>query len=417
MKRLLSTIFIALILITIQPLTAPAQGQQAISVLIDGLNLDMDVPPIIQNDRTLVPFRAIAEAINITVNWDNQTRTVNASNGKTTVRLQINNRTAYINNTPVTLDAPPQIVGDRTLIPLRFFSEAFDCKVDWDNTLKRVSITSPPKAMTVIGFYALGDSKTSSWANLFGQPYPTTAPGNTDVITELALGWYSIDKKGNLLDKSRTGWQRPDGWENVLNSAEQYKLQTEMVIHVTDGDGTVSTLLNDPAAMARAAKAISKEARRYHGVNLDFEGLGYNDSSEQLKQVQQKFTTFVSLLNQELKANDTRLTLTLHAPNSAYPGYDYKALGQIADRIIIMAYDYGSKPEPVIMVKHAVEMACSSVPPQKLILGISAPSETPDSIPVKIGIAKRYNLNGIALWRLGLISDGMWDEMRECCGK
>ena len=117
MKRLLSTIFIALILITIQPLTAPVQGQQAISVLIDGLNLDMDVQPIIQNDRTLVPFRAIAEAINITVNWDNQTRTVNASNGKTTVRLQIDNRTAYINSTPVTLDAAPQIVGDRTLIP------------------------------------------------------------------------------------------------------------------------------------------------------------------------------------------------------------------------------------------------------------------------------------------------------------
>jgi spore germination protein YaaH len=313
----------------------------------------------------------------------------------------------------MTLDVAPQIVDGRTLIPLRFFSEAFNCQVGWDSTIYQVSIISPPKAMTVIGFYALGDSQTSSWTNLFGQTYPTAATGNTDILSELALGWYSIDKQGNLLDKSRTGWQRPEGWETVLNTAKQYKLQSEMVIHVTDGDGTITSLLNDPIAITRAVKAISEEARQYSGVNLDFEGLGYNDSGEQLKQVQQRFTSFVNLLDQELKTNSTGLTLTLHAPNSAYPGYDYQALGQIADRIIIMAYDYGPKPEPVNQVKQAVEMACNSVPANKLILGISAPSETAASIATKVGIAKRYNLNGVALWRLGVINDGMWQTLRD----
>ena len=413
MKQILSTIFLVLVLVVSLPSSASAL-EQPIAVQLDGLTLSLEVPPVIHNGRTMVPFRAIAEAMNIPVSWDDTSRTVTAGDGKTTVRLQINNPTAYINNNPVTLDAAPQIVSGRTLIPLRFFSEAFDCIVDWNGTLRQVTITSPPKTMTVIGFYALGDSNTSSWTNLFGHPYPTTASGNTDVISELALGWYSLDRDGNLLDKSRTGWQRPDGWENVLAAANQFKLQNEMVIHVTDGDGTISSLLNDRAAMTRAAKAISKEARFYRGVNLDFEGLGYSDKGDQLKQVQQKFTTFVSLLNQELKVNNTRLTLTLHAPNSAYSGYDYQALGKIADRIIIMAYDYGSKPEPVSMVKQAVEMARASVPAHKLILGISAPSETADSIATKVGIAKRYNLNGIALWRLGVIDDGMWETLREC---
>jgi spore germination protein YaaH len=413
MKRILSTLLLALILMAGQPLMASAQGQQPISVLIDGLTVNLDVLPIIQNDRTLVPFRSIAEAMNIAVNWDNQTRTVNANDGNTTVRLQIDNRTAYRNNTPVILDVAPQIMDGRTLIPLRFFSEAFNCQVDWNSAKYQVKITSPPKAMTVIGFYALGDAKTSSWTNLFGQTYPIAASGNTDVMSELALGWYSIDKQGNLLDKSRTGWQRPEGWEKVLNSAAQYGLQSEMVVHVTDGDGTISSLLNDPMAMARTVKAISEEARQYSGVNLDFEGLGYNDSGEQLQQVQQSFTSFVSLLDQELKSSNTELTLTLHAPNSAYPGYDYQALGQIADRIIIMAYDYGARPEPVGQVKQAVEMACHLVPANKLILGISAPSETAESIATKVGIAKRYNLNGVALWRLGLINDGMWQTLRD----
>lgn len=411
MKRILSTLFLALILIAGQPLAAAVQGQDAISVLVDGSPLNLDVSPVIQNDRTLVPFRAIAEAMNINVQWDNQSRTVNASDGTISVRMQINNRTAYINNLPTTLDAAPQITNERTLIPLRFFSEAFNCQVDWDAALRKVSVTSPAKAMTVIGFYALGDSKTSSWTDLFSQPYPATATGNTGILSELAFGWYSVDKDGNLLTKSRTGWQRPDGWENVMKAAGDYNLKSEMVIHVTDGDNTITNLLNNPSAMSQAAQAIGKEARQYYGVNLDFEGLGFNDSGEQLKQVQQHFTDFINLLDQELKSNNTRLTLTLHAPNSAYPGYDYHALGKIADRIIIMAYDYGSKPEPLNQVKQAVEMAKASVPAHKLILGISAPSETAESIKGKIDIAKRYNLNGIALWRLGVIDDGMWETL------
>ena len=412
MKRVLSVLLLALILVAGQPLIAPALGQSNVSVLVDGLILNLEVSPVIQNGRTLVPFRAIAEAMNIQVSWDEQSRTVNATDGNTSVRLQLDNLVAYRNDTPITLEVAPQIVGGRTLIPLRFFSEAFDCQVFWDSAQYQVSVISPPQAMTVIGFYALGDSQTSSWTDLFGQTYPAASAGNTDTISELALGWYSIDKQGNLLEQSRTGWQRPDGWESVLENAEQYNLTSEMVIHVTDGDGTLTSLLNDPDAMNRAVQAIGEEARQYSGVNLDFEGLGFQDSGEELKQVKQKFTSFVALLNQELKNNRSGLTLTLHAPNSAYPGYDYQALGQIADRIIIMAYDYGPKPEPVEQVEQAVQMALNSVPAHKLLLGISAPSETAESIAARVGIAKRYNLGGVGLWRLGVINDGMWQTLR-----
>ena len=412
MKRILTVFMLSIILIASQPLNASAQRQADVSVVVDGLTVNLEVLPVIQKGRTLVPFRAIAEAMNIQVSWDDQTRTVKATDGNTSVSLQLDNLVAYRNETPITLEVAPQIVSGRTLIPLRFFSEAFNCQVFWDSDQYQVSVISPPQAMTVMGFYALGDSQTSSWTDLFGQAYPATSAGNTDVISELALGWYSIDKQGNLLEQSRTGWQRPDGWERVLKSAEQYNLASEMVVHVTDGDGTLTSLLDDSAAMNRLVQAIGEEAQQYSGVNLDFEGLGFQDSGENLRQVQLKFTNFVDLLNQELKTNRSGLTLTLHAPNSAYPGYDYQALGQIADRIIIMAYDYGSKPEPVNQVEQAVQMACSSVPAHKLLLGISAPSETEESIATKVGIAKRYNLGGVALWRLGVINDGMWQTLK-----
>lgn len=387
---------------------AAAQEQRQIFVSIDGLPVSFDVQPVMQNGRTLVPFRAIAEALDVQVTWDGAAQTVNATDGKNNVRLQMNSKTGYRNQNPIPLDVPPLNLEGRTLIPLRFFSEAFDCKVIWDNAAYTVKITSAPQPVSVIGFYALGDTQTSSWTNLFGVPYPHTSTGNTGLVSELALGWYSLDGQGNLLTQSRTGWQRPDGYEDVLSAAGSYNLRTEMVVHVTDEDGTITSLLTNQAAMQQAAAEISAEANLYSGINLDFEGLGFRDTGAQLQSVQNSFTSFVDLLSGQLQAAGKTLTLTLHAPNSAYKGYDYQALGQIADRIIIMAYDYGTKPEPVDMVIQAVKAAGAVVPAEKLVLGISVPSENPESILTKIGIAKWYNLDGIALWRLGVVSDEMW---------
>ena len=217
-----SATLLALIILTFSffspPVLAREQARE-IPVLIDNLPVSFDVQPVIQNGRTLVPFRAIAEALNISVNWDGATQTVEATDGKTRVILQIGNKNASKNGAAIPLDVPPVILDGRTLIPLRFFGEAFNCNVSWDQDTYRVEIASGPREMALIGFYALGDSATSSWTNLFRKAYPETSTGNTDVVDELALGWYSFDEQGNLLTRSWTGWQRPAGWENVLEAA------------------------------------------------------------------------------------------------------------------------------------------------------------------------------------------------------
>lgn len=412
MKKILLTLFLSVMLFACISVPTLAQEQAKISVLIDGLPVTFDVEPVIENGRTLVPFRAIAEALNVEVHWDGSTQTINSSDGKTSVSLQIGSRQAYRNGNVINLDVAPVIHNSRTLIPLRFFTEAYNCEVTWNGSTNTVRIISPPRNMNVVSFYALGDNETSSWADLFGKAYPLTSQGNTDVVDELALGWYSLDHDGNLLTQSRTGWQRPAGWDEVLTATRQYQLRTEMVIHATDGDNTLSNLLNNQKAMENSVASIVKEAELYEGVNLDFEGLGYRDEGKKLKAVQDSFTRYVQLLARPLQAQGKTLTVTLHPPNSAYRGYDYQALGKVADKIIIMAYEYGSKPEPTNMVVQAVKLAKAEVPANKLILGISAPGETDSSITTKIGIAKRYGLDGIALWRLGLVSDDMWNEIK-----
>ena len=411
MKKFLFLI-IAFTIILTGFISPPAKGQeqpQNIKLLIDGLPAAFDIQPVVADGRVLVPFRAVADAFNVNVTWDGDDQTITASDGKISAKLQIGNETVYRNETAVTLDAPPVVIDGRTFIPLQFFNEIFNCHVE---DLRLVKITSPPELMTVNGFYALGDQATSSWTDLFGQAYPDESIGNTDIVSELALGWYSLDGKGSLLNDSDSGWRRPDGWEDILKAADKYKLKTEMVIQATDGDGNLTSLLANQAAMDKAVSSIAKESLSYQGVNLDFEGLGWSDEGEQLTAVRSDFAKFVRLLSGELKKNGRSLTLTLHAPNTSYKGYDYQVLGGLADRIIIMAYDYGPQPEPLNLVIQAVEMAKQSVPAEKLVLGISIPSETADSILSKVGVAKRYNLKGIAIWRLGLVSDDMWTALR-----
>lgn len=409
-KKLLYVILLGLLLTALPVIGAnPARADEsrAVSVYIDGLPVVFDVSPVIQNGRTLVPFRALAEALNISVSWDGSTSTIKAAGVDTSISLQIGNPVAYRNGEAVRLDAPPALVGGRTLIPLRFFSEALGCRVDWIESTGTVKISSPPKSMTVVGFYALGDSSTSSWTNLFGASYPQTGTGNTDAVSTLALGWYSLDGEGNLLTRSRTGWQRPDDWQKVTDAAVKYRLKTEMAVHMADGDGSASALISSEEALARAVDGIAGEAGTYGAVNIDIEGLGWSENTDR-----EKYTHFISLLSKRLKGEGISLTLTLHPLNSAYKGYDYQSLGQLADHIIVMAYDYGPRPEPTDKVIEAVEMAKASVPPDKLILGISAPGETPESILGKVGVAKRYNLGGIALWRLGLVTDQMWSNIK-----
>ncbi|MBC7325807.1 MAG: copper amine oxidase, partial [Moorella sp. (in: Bacteria)] len=294
-------LFLGITLVCLFQPPANAREQNGIAVLVDGLPVNFDAPPVIQNDRVLVPFRAVAEAIKVPVSWDAQTKTVTAAGKDISLRLQIANQTAYVNEKPVRLDAPPVIVNNRTLIPLRFFSEALGCRVAWDGERKEVQVWSGPAELTVIGFYALGDSKTSSWQDLFGKAYPETGKGNTDLVDELALGWYSLDEEGNLLTRSRTGWQRPAGWEDVLKAARDFGLKTEMVVHVTDQDGLLAGLLTNEKACRQAVDAIAEEAKRYHGVNLDFEGLGWREKDEQLAATRRNFVNFVNLLAKQLK--------------------------------------------------------------------------------------------------------------------
>jgi len=92
-----------------------------------------EIMPITQNGRTLVPVRFISESFGAQVGWVDATQTVTVKKDGKTITLQIGNNQMKVNDSIITLDVPAQTVGGRTLIPLRALVEALGKQVLWDD--------------------------------------------------------------------------------------------------------------------------------------------------------------------------------------------------------------------------------------------------------------------------------------------
>lgn len=113
-----------------------------IQVYIDGSLLTMDTNPLLIQGRTLVPLRAIFEALGAKVEWNQTEESITAVKDNISIYLHSDSTIAMKNNTQLILDVPAQVVKDRTLVPLRFVSEALGASVSWDGANRRVSIYS-----------------------------------------------------------------------------------------------------------------------------------------------------------------------------------------------------------------------------------------------------------------------------------
>lgn len=108
-----------------------------ISVEVNGKKIATDVPAQVINDRTVVPVRAISEALNCDVEWDDNTKGVNIYRDNNLYTMWLEKNTAF-KLSPVAIedyydmDTPPIVINDRTMLPLRAVGELLGAKVDWN---------------------------------------------------------------------------------------------------------------------------------------------------------------------------------------------------------------------------------------------------------------------------------------------
>lgn len=102
-----------------------------IAILVENHLVKGDAPAEIQNQRTMVPLRLVAENLLAQVSWDGAANTVTITRAGDTIKVIPGSTTAYKNGTPIVLDAAPYTKNSRTYVPLRFVSEQLGQKIAW----------------------------------------------------------------------------------------------------------------------------------------------------------------------------------------------------------------------------------------------------------------------------------------------
>ena len=127
-----------------------AAAAPVITVTLDGRAIAFDQPPIAIDGRTMVPVRAIFEALGAEVEWDPTDQSVFAyreSDGRAVLLYLDDTIMAYIpgrdiDAVAIELDVAPIAINNRTLVPVRVIAESFDCNVEWDQAKQQVVITT-----------------------------------------------------------------------------------------------------------------------------------------------------------------------------------------------------------------------------------------------------------------------------------
>jgi hypothetical protein len=375
---------------------------------LDNYPLTFPTEPIIMQGTTMVPFRPIGEALNIKITWDSKAKTISAIKGQgvnsVQVKLTVGSKQATVNNSKIDLAVPPVIKDGNTLIPLSFFSQQFGAKVDWNAATRTVSILSPKERLYTLGFYAI-----QSFSDVKRVP----------TLDAVAFGWSRIDENGEFTLTGKD-FKMPQAAgevtaDSLVADATSSRTTPYLMVYGSDTKGELTKVIEDASVRKKVIEDIITAAtdKKFQGILLDFEGLGLTTDKTKTRA---SFTSFVKEIAKQAKGADLKLSLALHPLNSSYQGYDYKSLGQIADEIIIMAYDYTSSkgnPEPISKVNEGVQLAVKEAGAQNLVLGLNMNNENESSLQALVGLAKRYQLKGVALWRLGIISNEEWDQMRD----
>ena len=132
------TALVCALVISASALPAPASA--AVTIVVNGATVSFDQPPIERSGRVFVPLRGVFERLGASVVYDNGV--INATGNGRNVSLKIGQNLATINGETYSSDVAPFLVGARTMVPLRFISEALGATVNYDSGSQTVSISS-----------------------------------------------------------------------------------------------------------------------------------------------------------------------------------------------------------------------------------------------------------------------------------
>ncbi len=146
---------------------------------VNGTEKPLDQPPVIMNNRTMVPIRFVSEAMGANVQWNGKERTVTITLGKNIAMLKIDDVKAQANGYDVYLDAAPTIIAktSRTVVPVRFVAETLGMDVSWNGKERSVTIKYSPEWKPVeVSFWNAMNYKQGDTLNALIKEFNATHP-------------------------------------------------------------------------------------------------------------------------------------------------------------------------------------------------------------------------------------------------
>jgi spore germination protein YaaH len=332
--------------------SAYAYLSSSVGIRINGQSRYFQPPAEILNNRTMVPIRFIIEdeSLKGQVTWNNESNKVFISCKGKEFEFTIGSRLVKVDGKTSYLDAAPYAHNNRTFVPLRFIAEQLGAVVGWNSWTREVTIDFDQPASRVFAYY---------YRNF------TEFKENADLFTDVAFRWFQTDGSGNL------SYEYQDNYDEILAFAKSKGIKCHASVVLMDKTA-LHELLSNPQNRANLVSNLVKQVNQsgYDGVNIDFEFIPSDDKG--------LFNTFLRELKTRLGPNKT-LSAAVFARTSTDKwavGYDYPQIGQIADLVVVMAYDYSYKtsaPGPVAplwWVKNVVSYMTGIIPANKILLGV-----------------------------------------------
>lgn len=117
-----------------------ASAESDISISVNGELITPEQPPVVINERTLVPVRAVCEALGLNVDWKPKYQEIIISRGSDFVKLGIDYHTINVNDSLSYIDTAPTLVNGVTCVPIRYVVEPFGAAVDWNAETRTVVV-------------------------------------------------------------------------------------------------------------------------------------------------------------------------------------------------------------------------------------------------------------------------------------
>lgn len=249
-----------------------------ITVTMDGEALEFDVEPVMENNRVLVPFRAIFEALgcNVTYTEADGKQFVTAMRGDHQLIIEIGSYDMCVNGNVEALDVPAVIKNDRTLVPVRAVSETFGANVKW-----------------------IGDSKTVAVATKQGQHKIKAVTGGEDIKDENGTTLICITYSYPVIDNSEK-----KGYISQLN--DEYKAYAqEFIREAEEHSEDARLMLEEMGADYRPMEfSLSYEVQTDRNDILSVTNYGYYDLGGAHPSTTRQSRTFDMANEKELALSD-----------------------------------------------------------------------------------------------------------------